>query len=254
MPGAAALVVPAVKKHTATVIFAHGLGDSGAGWMPLAQNWRRRGKFEEVAFIFPNAPQIPITVVRVTPKDIPFCLTNLSLIGCTEFRNENARLTTFNDLQNAHDEAGILKSRDYFNALIKQETEKGIPSSRIVVGGFSQGGAIAVFTGLTSPVQLGGFFGLSAYLLMHNKIKDFVPTDNPNKTTPVFMGHGDADPTVRYEWGQMTAKVLQGMGWAVDFRTYKGLEHSADPEEIDDLEAYLVERLSPPGDTVASKA
>ena len=56
---------------------------------------------------------------------------------------------------------------------------------------------------------------------MHNKIKDFVPTDNPNKTTPVFMGHGDADPTVRYEWGQMTAKVLQGMGWAVDFRTYK---------------------------------
>ena len=60
----AALVVPAVTRHTATVIVAHGLGDSGAGWVSLAQNFRRRSKFEEVKFIFPNAPNIPITVVR----------------------------------------------------------------------------------------------------------------------------------------------------------------------------------------------
>lgn len=59
-----ALIIPAVKKHTATVIMAHGLGDSGAGWVSLAENWRRRSKFDEVKFIFPNAPTIPITVVR----------------------------------------------------------------------------------------------------------------------------------------------------------------------------------------------
>jgi hypothetical protein len=58
-----ALIVPAVTKHTATVIMAHGLGDSGAGWISLAENWRRRSKFDEVKFIFPNAPTIPITVV-----------------------------------------------------------------------------------------------------------------------------------------------------------------------------------------------
>jgi hypothetical protein len=63
MSGPGALVIPAVKRHTATVIMAHGLGDSGAGWVSLAENWRRRQKFEEVKFIFPNAPQIPITVV-----------------------------------------------------------------------------------------------------------------------------------------------------------------------------------------------
>lgn len=57
------LIVPAVKRHTATVIMAHGLGDSGAGWVSLAENWRRRQKLEEVKFIFPNAPSIPITVV-----------------------------------------------------------------------------------------------------------------------------------------------------------------------------------------------
>jgi hypothetical protein len=67
-----ALIVPAVKKHTATVIMAHGLGDSGAGWVTLAENWRRRAKFEEVKFIFPNAPAIPITVVCLTflPKSL----------------------------------------------------------------------------------------------------------------------------------------------------------------------------------------
>ena len=58
-----ALIVPALKKHTATVIMAHGLGDSGAGWVSLAENWRKRSKFEEVKFIFPNAPSIPITIV-----------------------------------------------------------------------------------------------------------------------------------------------------------------------------------------------
>lgn len=62
-----ALIVPALKKHTATVIMAHGLGDSGAGWVSLAENWRRRGKFEDVKFVFPNAPSIPITIVSTKP-------------------------------------------------------------------------------------------------------------------------------------------------------------------------------------------
>ncbi|MCJ1259290.1 hypothetical protein MMC24_007126 [Lignoscripta atroalba] len=132
--------------------------------------------------------------------------------------------------------------------------EKGIPTSRIVLGGFSQGGAISLFTGLTCPDKLAGFFGLSSYLLMHGKIKDYVPTENPNKETPIFMAHGDRDPTVKYEWGQRTAKVLSDWGWKVDFRTYKGLVHSADPEEIDDLESYLRERLPPLGDDTPSKA
>jgi hypothetical protein len=62
MAGRQAITVPALKKHTATIIMAHGLGDSGAGWVQLAENWRRRGKFEDVKFIFPNAPNIPITI------------------------------------------------------------------------------------------------------------------------------------------------------------------------------------------------
>lgn len=230
MPSATALVIPAVKRHTATVIMAHGLGDSGAGWVTLAENWRRRQKFDEVKFIFPNAPPIPITVNFGMPMPAWY------------------DIISFGDLQAGQDEVGIFRSRDYFNGLIKSEVDSGIPSNRVVIGGFSQGGAMAVFSGITSPTKLGGIFGLSCYLLLHSKIKELIPKDIPNKETPIFMGHGDRDPLVRPQWGQMTADVLRAEGWTVDLHMYRGLEHSADPKEIDDLETYLNERIPPIGD------
>ncbi|KAL8726558.1 MAG: hypothetical protein Q9181_006003 [Wetmoreana brouardii] len=211
----APLVVPALKKHTATVIWAHGLGDT----LPMAENFRRRGKFEEVAFVFPNAPNIPITV------------------------------TGFDDLAQAQDQPGILRSRDYFHSLVKAEIEKGIPSNRIVLGGFSQGGAISIFAGLTSPHPLAGIFGLSSYLLLHEALPTLLTPQlkTANQSTPIFMGHGDADPLVKVEWGRGTAKELRELGWGtVDFREYKGLVHGADPKEMDDLEEWLGGRL-PPG-------
>ena len=94
-------------------------------------------------------------------------------------------------------------------------------SVRFLQGGFSQGGAISLFTGATCPDKLAGIFGLSAYLLMHRKIKDHIPPDNPNKDTPILMGHGDVDPLVKYEWGKQTAQVFKDMGWKVDFKTYQ---------------------------------
>ena len=119
-------------------------------------------------------------------------------------------------------------------------------------GGFSQGGAISIFTGITCPDKLAGIFGLSSYLLMHGKIKDYIPNENPNTETPILMGHGDADPLVRYEWGLQTAESLREMGWKVKFNTYKGLAHSAEPKEMDDVEAFIQQRLPPLGDKPAS--
>ncbi len=123
--------------------------------------------------------------------------------------------------------------------------EKGIPSDRIILGGFSQGGAISLFAGITCPHKLAGIVGLSSYLLMEGKVKEYVPTENPNKETPIFMGHGAVDPLVKYQWGKQTADVLKGWGWSVDLKTYPDLAHSADPKEIDDLEAYIQQRLPP---------
>jgi len=222
------LIVPAVKRHTATVIMAHGLGDSGAGWVSLAENWRRRQKLEEVKFIFPNAPNIPITVNM-----------GMRMPGWYD-------IVSFDDLQGREeDEAGILKSREYLHALIKGETDAGIPSNRIILGGFSQGGAMSLFSGLTCPTQLAGVFGLSSYLVLRNKVKELIPPSNPNKDTPIFMGHGDIDQVVKTKWGVQTAELMKEWGYNVNLKMYRGLAHSATPEEIDDLEAYIKERLPP---------
>jgi predicted esterase len=177
---------------------------------------------------------------------------------------------SFDDIAQHEDETGIIKSQAYIHGLIAKEIEKGIPSERIVLGGFSQGGAMSNMSGVTAPTRLGGIFGLSCYLLLRGKIRDLIPSENPNKVsvyrtcltirlsttyplekqqqTPIFMGHGDADPVVRYQWGQTTAKTLQEWGWNVDFRTYKGLPHSAAPEEINDLERYIKARVPDLGD------
>jgi predicted esterase len=99
---------------------------------------------------------------------------------------------------------------------------KGIPSERIILGGFSQGGAMSLFSGLTAPSRLGGIVGLSCYMLLSDKIKDLtVEAGNMNKETKIFMGHGDADMVVKYQFGKMTADVLKDMGYQVDFRTYQ---------------------------------
>ncbi|KAL8926266.1 MAG: hypothetical protein Q9172_001860 [Xanthocarpia lactea] len=193
----------------------------------MAENYRRRGKFEEVAFIFPNAPTIPITVNF-----------GMQMPGWYD-------IIAFNDLAQAQDQPGILKSRDYFHSLIKAEIDKGIPSSRIILGGFSQGGSIGIFAGLTSPYPLAGIFGLSSYLLLADALPNLITPalKSANSSTPIFMGHGDLDPLVKLEWGQRTAEALKGLGWKVDLRVYKGLGHSADPKEMDDLERWLEERL-----------
>jgi len=150
-------------------------------------------------------------------------------------------ITDFSDLKQAHDEPGILRSRTVFTKLINDEIEAGIPSNRIVLGGFSQGGAMSIFTGATTSHKLAGVFGLSCYLVLGDKIKDLAREANEaNKDAPFFMGHGDSDELVKHDWGVQTAKILkEDLGHKVEFKTYRGLAHSAAPEEIDNLEAFV---------------
>ncbi|KAF7197213.1 Acyl-protein thioesterase 1 [Pseudocercospora fuligena] len=234
MSAAKALVVEAVKRHTSTVIVAHGLGDSGAGWYFLAEEFRRKSLFPETKFVFPNAPNIPITVNG-----------GMSMPGWYD-------IADFGDLANrSEDEAGILRSQKVFHTLIEDEIKAGIPTERIVLGGFSQGGAMSLMAGITNPTKLGGIFGLSCYLLLQGKVRELVPKDSPNQQTPIFMGHGDADPVVRYAWGKATADKLKDWGWNVTFNTYKGLPHSAAPQEIEDLAQYLQKQIPDLGDKAA---
>ncbi|KAI9809300.1 MAG: hypothetical protein M1825_002591 [Sarcosagium campestre] len=234
MSGLAPLVVPAVKKHTATVIMLHGLGDSGAGWTVLANQIRQsRPKLNEVSFIFPNAPTIPITANG-----------GYRMPGWYDIKS-------FSDLnQKSSDASGILASRDRIHELIAAESSKnGIPADRVVLGGFSQGGALSLLAGITAPAPLAGIFAMSGYMLLGERIPELIPSGAPNKATRVWMGHGADDPLVKCQWGRLTAEKLREFGVEnVQFNEYPNLEHSASEEELSQLEDWLEKRLPPLSD------
>lgn len=204
---------------------------SRCGRMFLAETWRNKSKFEETKFIFPNAPTIPITVNMGMRMPGWYDITDIDNLA-----------------DRSEDEAGIVRTQKVFHNLIAEEIKAGIPTERIVLGGFSQGGAMSLLSGVTCQTRLGGIFGLSCYLLLKDKLQGMVPPENANLKTPIFMGHGDADPLVKYQWGQATAQKLKDWGYEVDFKTYKGYPHTAAPEEIDDLEKWLKGRIPDLGD------
>lgn len=113
--------------------------------------------------------------------------------------------------------------------LVNEEIKAGIPSERIFIGGFSQGGATALYTALTSQLKFAGVIALSTWLPLHaNFPAQLVQAD---KALPIIQCHGDADPMVPHDWGKMTVMKLQSMGFtSVDLKTYKGLGHSSTAE------------------------
>ncbi|KAK3393043.1 Phospholipase/carboxylesterase/thioesterase [Podospora didyma] len=230
---ASPLIFPATARHTATVIFIHGLGDTGHGWASGVENWRRRQKLDEVKFILPHAPQIPITCNWGTK--MPGWYDIHTIDGSAEGMRKN------------EDEAGVMLSNEYFHGLIQQEIDAGIPADRIVIGGFSQGGAMSLFSGLTSKVKLAGIVALSSYLLLSLKFAELVPKPAFNKETPIFMAHGDSDQVVNVSLGTQSRDLLQKMGYNVSMKIYPHMGHSACPEELDDVEAFLRQRLPPLG-------
>ncbi|RPB01759.1 hypothetical protein L873DRAFT_1763484 [Choiromyces venosus 120613-1] len=226
MTSAAAIVVPAATKHTATFIFLHGLGDSGAGWSSVSENFRLRRKFDECSFIFPHAPMIPISLNMGMRMPGWFDIVSLT------------------DILASEDETGILGSARNIHAIIQEQINKGIASERIILGGFSQGGALALLAGLTSEHKLGGIVGLSTWLPLHRNIESLV--SEANKKTDIFLAHGELDGVVRYRWGKLTEALLRDkLGHNVEWHSFPLLEHSADPQEISDMEKWLHARLPP---------
>lgn len=145
-----------------------------------------------------------------------------------------------------------MRSTSLIRDLVKQEIDgsapglngHGVPSNRIVVGGFSQGGAIALLAGLTSPSPIAGVVALSTWMPLRAKIEAMRTSQ---ELFPVFQAHGTADQIVNYEFGKATHEGLRtqlGFGKLAEFHEYKGMMHSACPEEIRDLGQWL-ERVVP---------
>ncbi|CEJ92538.1 hypothetical protein VHEMI08186 [[Torrubiella] hemipterigena] len=230
---AAPIVIDAVGKHTATVIFIHGLGDSGRGWMDAAQLWQSKPSLSEVKFILPHAPAIPITMNGGYQMTGWFDIRSIG-----DLESDDLSKIKLNE-----DKDGIMTSRAYFHSLIQAEISAGIAAERILIGGFSQGGAMSILSGLTAPVKIGGIIGLSSWLLLNQTFKDYVPAGDVNKETKIFMGHGSADPLVRYPLAVASQKKLTELGYDAKMTTYPGMQHSACMEELNDVERFIVSRL-----------
>lgn len=201
-----------------SIIWLHGLGADGEDFVPVAEEMRLP---VAMRYIFPHAPKQAVTI-------------NGGFIMRAWYDIATA------DIDAQQDEAGIRASQQEVEKLIEQEKARGVAEENIFLAGFSQGGAIALHTGLRHPARLGGILALSTYLPLADTLNQEVSMDA--RHTPIFFAHGRSDPVVPYALGKMSAEKLQQMGYAVDWHEY-AMPHSVCMEEIQDIERWLSKQL-----------
>lgn len=197
-----------------TVIWLHGLGASGHDFEPVVPELTV-GREQPVRFIFPHAPELPVTINggMVMPAWYDILAMNID---------------------RKVDTAQLRASADMVARLIEQERARGLASTDIVVGGFSQGGAVAYELALSYPERLGGLFALSTYFAT----VDSIGLSEANRQLPVFIGHGSHDPMVVESLGQAALSKLQSLGYQPEYHRYP-MEHSLCLEEVQDLDRFF---------------
>jgi phospholipase/carboxylesterase len=204
------------RDPTGAVIWLHGLGADGHDFEPIVPELIKPGE-RSLRFVFPHAPIRPVTLNGGYAMRAWYDIIAL-------------------DRRTREDENGIRASQAAVEALIHRENTRGIGAERIVLAGFSQGGAMALFTGTRYAQKLAGIMGLSCYqLLAHG----FATERNPaNQTTPVFLAHGTQDPVLPAALGEEACRQLRDAGYNVEWHAYS-MPHSVCPQEVADIAAWL---------------
>jgi phospholipase/carboxylesterase len=210
------LTVDTAPDPDAAIIWLHGLGADGHDFEPIVPQLGLNPQ-ARIRFIFPHAPAMPVTINGgyVMPAWYDIRQTDLGI---------------------EHDAAGIAQSARSIQMLIEQIQMHGIPSSRIVLAGFSQGAAMAMHIGLAQEEALGGVIALSGYLLLPGQLDAHLCSEA--LATPLFMAHGINDPVVPFALGEKAHERLQKLGVAVDWHSYP-MAHQVCPEEIVTIGAWL---------------
>jgi len=207
------------KNPTASVIWMHGLGADGNDFVPIVNELDLDGT-PAIRFVFPHAPMRPVTINN------GYVMRAWYDVSLDDLAGQSRRA----------DERGVRESQVQIIALIEREAKRGVAAENIVLAGFSQGGAIALQTGLRHPRKLAGVIALSTYLPLAESLpQEAAPA---NKATPIFMAHGTYDPVVPLMMGAGSMTLLTGMGYAVEWQQYP-MPHSVCPQEIQDIGAWL---------------
>jgi phospholipase/carboxylesterase len=210
-----AIEIETKPKPSHAVIWLHGLGADGNDFVPVVKEMKLPPL--GIRFVFPHAPMRPVTInggfVMRAWYDI-----------------------AYQELAFKEDERGLRDSQKLIEGLIARENARGIPSGRIVLAGFSQGGVMTLQVGLRQPKRLAGLMALSAYLPMSPMVE--VERNAASNALPIFMGHGISDNIVPLALGKMSRDSLIKLGYEVEWRQYT-MPHSVCAEELADIGAWL---------------
>ncbi len=208
-------------QPTASIIWLHGLGADGHDFEPIVPELKLPSTLP-VRFVFPHAPVRPVTLNNGMPMRAWFDIVKIGV-------------------HQPRDQAGMRASSRMLQALIARENARGIPATRIVLAGFSQGGAVALYTGLQYRENLAGIMALSTYLPQDSFE---VQANATNSRTSIFYAHGTQDPVVPLLLAEQTRDALMARGYTVLWHTYP-MPHVVHPDEIIDIRAWLVRVLPP---------
>ena len=208
--------IETAPQPTASIIWLHGLGADGSDFVPIVPELGLPPSLA-ARFVFPHAPVRAVTI------------------------NNGMRMRAWYDisaadLTNRADISGVRQSASALEALIERERVRGIPSERIVLAGFSQGGAIALYAGARYGHRLAGIIALSTYLIRGETLA--AEASPANRGLPIFMAHGSSDPIVHFQWGEASKRLLEAQGYAVEWHAYR-MEHSVCLEEVRAIGAWL---------------
>ncbi len=203
-----------------SVIWLHGLGADGYDFEPLVPELNLPAE-KPVRFIFPHAPQQPVTINGGMVMRAWYDITGTEMI-----------------LQ--EDDAGIRRSAEAIRDMIQKENARGIATGNIILAGFSQGGAIALHTGLRYPESLAGILALSTYLPLSAQLEP--EAHAANQSTPIFMAHGLYDPVIPLILAESSRTKLQQAGYSVEWHSYP-MPHAVSPQEIRDISHWFRQRF-----------
>ncbi|MGH7388705.1 MAG: alpha/beta hydrolase [Candidatus Rokuibacteriota bacterium] len=199
-----------------SVVWMHGLGADGHDFEPLVPALGFRAA-PAVRFVFPHAPMRPVTINN-----------GWVMRAWYDVRADGG--------ERREDEAGVRASQEAIEALIARETARGVPASRIVLAGFSQGGAMALHTGLRYRERLAGILALSCFLPLASTLEG--EAGAANRAAPIFMAHGVYDQLIPLARARRSCHVLSGLGWNVEWHEYP-MAHAVCDEEVADVAAWL---------------